>query len=392
MTRLEDVFDMAALDMAIVDGYVRRQLHPFESLAILNYTDRCQFDQAWTDVTLRCRGLIYDTNTLEIVARGWPKFFNYGDEKNIPSINEMLYEDVQVTDKMDGSLGILYLNSHGDVQVATRGSFTSDQALHATSLLQERYGDWKPPPGVTVLVEIIYPGNRIVVDYGDQDDLVFLGVLDTATGVTLSQDPVSVGWPGPATTVLPYDTLAEAVRAEPRRNAEGMVVHFLATDQRVKLKQEDYKALHRILTGTSARTIWQYIVVNLFKDAIQKPSHWGTYLGIDAGRAAQIISVGPLWRDALLAKVPDEFYDWFKETYDGLHTNVRKLRNEITSQFVIWWEQTSDRKSFAALAHTHKHRGAMYLLADERPLDMYLWMQFFPEAERPFRMISEDVA
>jgi RNA ligase len=86
---------------------------------------------------------------------------------------------VRVFDKMDGSLGILYPTSQG-MAVATRGSFTSEQALKATEILHEKYPEWAQitydwfrsnfdanwyEVNYTDLVEIVYPENRIVVDY-----------------------------------------------------------------------------------------------------------------------------------------------------------------------------------------------------------------------------------
>jgi RNA ligase len=170
-------------------GYVREQSHPeYPSLRILNYTEKAQFDQVWNEVTLTCRGLIYDANTGEIVARAFRKFFNY-DHKDTPTIN--LDDEVVVMDKMDGSLGILYrVPGTERFAVATRGSFDSDQARHATKLLNEKYAEWLDTNVaalhlVTPLFEIVYPENRIVCDYSGMDDLILLGaeVLNTSNGL-----------------------------------------------------------------------------------------------------------------------------------------------------------------------------------------------------------------
>ena len=41
----------------------------------------------------------------------------------------------------------------------------------------------------------------------------------------------------------------------PRPNAEGLVVHFITSDERLKLKQEWYVQQHRLLTGLTARQV-----------------------------------------------------------------------------------------------------------------------------------------
>src|SRR6185369_15422771 len=143
-------------------------------------------------------------------ARPFAKFFNHG-QPGAPGID--LTEPVAVSDKADGSLGILYPDGAGWA-VATRGSFASDQARHATALLATRYPDFTPPPGLTVLFEIIYPANRIVLDYQGLDDLVLLGAVDIATGRSFGPEAVP-DWPGPVVETFGYATFAEALAAPP---------------------------------------------------------------------------------------------------------------------------------------------------------------------------------
>lgn len=218
------LFPPAALAAAVADGYVRRQVHPEHPLAILNYSEKAQFEGVWDVVTLNCRGLVYNVETSEVVARPFRKFFNHGQLAG-PRLD--LDAEVIVTDKADGSLGILYPTPDGGHAFATRGSFTSEQATHATELWRHRYADrFTPLPGVTYLFEIIYPTNRIVLDYQGLDDLVLLGAISIATGRDVT-DAIEA-WPGPRVEQFSYATLAEAVAAPPRANAEGLVVFFPA--------------------------------------------------------------------------------------------------------------------------------------------------------------------
>jgi len=77
--------------------------------------------------------------------------------------------------------------------------------------LTDLYSAWTPPTGHTVLFEIIYPENRIVVDYGEMEDLVLLGAVHTATGGSLA--PRQVGWPGPVVETFAYPTFGAALAA-----------------------------------------------------------------------------------------------------------------------------------------------------------------------------------
>lgn len=78
----------------------------------------------------------------------------------------------------------------------------------------------------------------------------------------------------------------------------------------MKLKQDDYVALHRILTGTNARNVWEVAAVQTCAHLIKEPQHWGSFLGIDPARAEEVVCLGDDW----LHDVPDEFYGWVEET------------------------------------------------------------------------------
>ena len=130
---------------------------------------------------------------------------------------------------MDGSLGIL-VPTPGGYEIATRGSFSSDQARHATKVWRERYAGTEVRPGVTYLFEIVYPGNRIVVDYGDLDDLVLLGGVEIRTGRPVAA--ADLPWTGPKVATFDFPTLGEALAAPPRAGAEGFVLRFPTTTRR----------------------------------------------------------------------------------------------------------------------------------------------------------------
>lgn len=364
MTQLDEVFSLQALDMALAGHLVVRREHPSQPLAILNYTDRCQYESGhWNEVTMACRGLVYNTQTSEVVARPFRKFFNHGQADAPPLPVDAR---VAVTDKLDGSLGILYRREVG-YAIATRGAFESDQALHATSLWWKRYNDCPVPVGWTLLFEIVYPDNRIVIDYGIQDDLVLLGAVEIATGRSVGpSDPRLSGWPGPRTTLFGYSTLADALTAAPRPNAEGLVVHFIDTDERVKIKQEDYVRLHRIVTGLNERTIWEHLCAGL-----------------------------PLTE--LLESLPDEFHEWVRDVAARLTATVESQAAEVEhaySTIVADLPTGFSRKDFALVAVKNPLKWALFAKLDGKAYVPDLWKNSKPAALRGPHGIapSEDTA
>lgn len=314
--RLADLFDPAEMAAMIEGGFLRSQTSDDGRYRILNYTDHAQFDGVWNATTLTCRGLIVDDETGDIAARPFPKFFNL-DEHARESVPDLQSDGpVHVTDKLDGSLGILYRHG-GEPRIATRGSFNSDQAVHASAVWNERHASPKPDWDVTYLFEIIYPKNRIVVDYGDRDELVLLGANVIETGQFIP--PEKLGWNGAVAETFPYRTLTEAIAAPDRPGREGLVVHFEWSGQRVKIKQEDYVLLHRLITGLTERTVWELVAS-------------GTPLA------------------EILLPLPEEFHPWGTEVYYRLCDQYADLELDIesfTREALKLHDPKTDRKGFA---------------------------------------------
>jgi RNA ligase len=257
------------------DGLVYKQVHPTLPLTIWNYSEKVQYEGLWNHVTLQTRGLVTDDKG-NIVARPFKKFFNMEEGKHTPT------SDFDVYDKMDGSLGIFFYYEGGWV-MATRGSFTSDQAVKGYEMMF-KYDFANLHKDYTYLFEIIYDQNRIVVKY-PFEDLVLLGMINTKTGyevnlysgdtdVRLKNLVSNVG----LKVVNKYDGIFDysVLNSMVKNNEEGFVVKF-SNGGRMKIKGEEYLRLHKIMTQVSTTSIWE-VLSN----------------GDDI--------------DALLKDVPDEFY------------------------------------------------------------------------------------
>ena len=385
--RLEDLLDADLLGQMLDEGYVKTQTHPTLPLRIFNYSEKAQYERVWNHVTHTCRGLIVHQETAEVVARPFPKFFNHGE----PAAEGMdTSGPVCVTDKLDGSLGILYPTSDGRHAIATRGSFTSEQALHATRAWESRYRWWTPDPGLTYLFEIIYPGNRIVIDYDDLDDLVLLAVIETESGRT--QQYGRYGWTGPVVRRFSYETLAEALAAEPREGAEGLVVHFTHTDQRLKIKQADYVMLHRIITGFSARRLWERCAVHAtlaaHPDMAMKQVAQSLKLSVD--EAAGIAAAGPGWLEEIRAVAPEEFLDWIDDTISNLTEQAEEVQGIAEGEALSL--RDLPRREAAQEISDHPYRGLIFAVLDGKPITAQAWAAVYPDHERPFFSRTEDAA
>ncbi len=330
------------LQEMIQDKRVMVQKHANADLYIYNYTQTTQYERVWNEITLQTRGLILDGD-MNIVARPFTKFFNLS-EHEASEIPQLPFE---VFDKMDGSLGILYwLNDKPFI--ATRGSFGGEQALHATEILHHKYAHTfdKLKRNCTYLFEIIYPSNRIVVDYGATDDLVLLAIIDNETGLDVTMEDIGFQ------QVKRYDGIndLEALKALEDDEKEGFVVRF-SNGFRVKMKFEEYVRLHRIMTGISNVAIWEYL------------------------------SQGKSFED-LLEKVPDEFYDWVQVTVSDLNGQFDTILAEAKSVY----KELPTRKETAQYFLAQKYPTVLFDLLDGRSPSKNIWKMLRPQFAKPFKV------
>jgi len=262
--KIHDYIDMDELNRALERGLVSSRPHPRWPLSILNYTSAAMTKTHDNPTLRRCRGLIFDHVTREVVVRPMEAFFNINDTRypetmleNMPRLQDA---NLEITEKRDGSLGVVYQYQNNPPEVATRGSFTSDQAKWATEYFQA-HNEMACFRGVTPLVEIIYPENQIVVDYKDEQSLTLLTLIDNETGSEMTHGglevvAVAMGIP----VVKLWNKSVAQCAAENEKNREGYVAKFISRSgqvQRFKIKFEDYKLCHRAMFGMNNRDVWE---------------------------------------------------------------------------------------------------------------------------------------
>lgn len=383
MVYLSDIMDPMLLAQHGKNGLVTTRFHESLPLAILNYTPECQFTRAWDDVTRKCRGLIYNTQTLEVVARPFEKFGNW-DEGGYP------YPPAGPAlrmEKMDGSLGILYrapasegagVDFDNQYRIATRGSFHSEQAEWATKYLYEvrathperwvatgnpdfdSYNgchpaikgpatDFYAKHGKTYLFEIIYPENRIVVDYGDYKGLVLIDVIDNETGFADTDEFDNCAWPEKVVR-HPVAGFDSGQTNDIPSGEEGFVFLWPAKNFRTKMKSAEYVEIHRMISKLNEKTVWQALV---------------------DGKTVDQIKVG----------LPEEFHGWIDEVAMGIMGKAAEILGEVYRDFgdivescdsyvpgTPTTERIIDRAEFARKVKDHPYRKYLFLLLDGKPI------------------------
>ena len=322
------------------EGLLYSQVHPTLPLTIWNYTEKVQYEGLWDEITLSCRGLVTDDRAV-VFARPFKKFFNIEEGKHTPT------SEFEVFEKMDGSLGIMF-KYNGEVICATRGSFASDQAVWMSKFAKEYNYQDIIVDGFTYLFEIIYPENRIVVNYGDQERLVLLGIIKTESGEELPYDDISFeGWD----IVNKYDGIRDysELKSKIDNNAEGFVVRFSNGD-RMKIKGEEYLRLHKVMTNLSTTAVWEVL------------SNGGSM-------------------DDLLKDVPDEFYGKVKEYEKSLIVQFNQLEEEYQNHFDSI-RGLGIRKFFAQTAILFQHPSILFGMLDGKDISPMIWKIVKPEFKK----------
>ena len=343
--------DIVALEERVAKKLIVRKEHPtLPGVALYNYTQNAQFEKAWDEHTIQARGLVVDKFG-RILARPFPKFFNHDDPIAPPDWNLPF----TVHTKYDGSLFIVA--DSGRI-TATRGSFASEQAKWGREILATMT-DFVIEPNRTYLFELIHPDNRIVVDYGDAALLICLAIIETDTGYEYHIAPGGVA--ARALDVKNAKSAVDLLKFE-CPNSEGFVVRF-SNGMRTKIKFDEYKRLHKIVTGCSTKTIWETL-----RD--KKPI------------------------ESFIENVPDEFFDFVKSESEALQQKYAEIYNEA-ALVTLLANLESDRKS-KAIRITKICEGrhpsvkpACFALLDKKDHWPIIWRGIEPEWKQPFASRGE---
>lgn len=238
------------------------------SLTLFKYTQKTIIEDLWNDVNRQARGIIFDIDG-RVVARPFNKFFNMNEREETKAANLPWSDGFEIFEKLDGSCGTGYIHD-SQWKLATPGSMESDQALEGTRILNEairtpgkteldplfwvdqRYNLNHLPVDCTPIFEILYPENRIVVDYHGERAVVLLAIFEHNGEEwhprRVDQIAQMCGFRRPKEYRM---DLREATFED---NTEGYVCRF-DCGLRVKVKSPTYLRIHRLLDAMSPKGV-----------------------------------------------------------------------------------------------------------------------------------------
>lgn len=384
--KLYDYVPEALLTQRIVEGYINVNFHKkFTNLAIYTYSKAAQFDYVWDEATCKCRGLIVDTATMEIIARPFAKFFNVGEQAGITRDQFPAGEPI-ITDKLDGNLITLYY-WEGRWWAASKGSFHSEPADWANKWLKTTHSpnSWSRlnlwPVNYTPVFEMIAEDlEHHVVHYGSEaSGLYLIALINTETGEEL-ENTDRFSWAQrndlpciPLNTI----TLDEALRAN-EKNAEGYVLAWPRKGQtpvRVKVKFTDFLRLQKLFHHIGPKEILDYM----------RQPHLKCYLD-------EVLN--PETSHPVFIAYTKQWMARFKGAYDAIETTCNIQMTGICKLLTI----DAPRKDWADFIKKCQYPSIMFAILDEAlathsgdwsveeqkaRIARQIWKKVEPVAERP---------
>jgi RNA ligase len=301
------------LDNLETELHISVNRHDTLPLAILNYS---QIDSPKTDPIVReCRGLVVNTSDWSVVARAFPRFFNWGEVADeMPLFN---WENSVALEKVDGSL-LLFYHFDGEWRVNTRGSYANmgmfntewqadyfkmpmsftwqDGVLAALGIKKLSELDAYLDPSLTYACELCTLWNKVVREYktpcvyqlsafcGEEE----VGLRPCKLFRDVGQYPLRTA-----------EEVTDYVNSQPEATWEGCVVKDDA-NRRWKIKNRRYLAYHKMKGGDGS--------------ALWKPSNLLPF--ILNGEGDELLAVYPEIKDC---------FNTYKAKVDGAYNELEAL-------------------------------------------------------------------
>lgn len=159
-----------------------------DGVSSFNFSRDVFFKQRWTDLSKYARGLFLDSYTGEVIARGWSKFFNWGEyDVTEDYIREHMEYPVYAFKKYNGYLGLLSVHK-GELFFASKSTNEGPYAENFKRIFYEKVSKKDADAlymflcenNCTMLFEVIDPENDPhIIKYNDSD-LILLDMVNNS--------------------------------------------------------------------------------------------------------------------------------------------------------------------------------------------------------------------
>ena len=340
-----DLWDVTKLgEHCTKNSVYARSSVKYPGLTLLHYMDEASYGKSWNDFNIMCRGSIIDMRSKKVIAWPFNKFFNLGEHTS--TVEEVLKKgDFVATEKLDGSMLILF-PYEGRNYFTTKGSFDSEHAEYANSIMPEVLKNLKLDENWTFMFELISEKFRNIINYkkrGYSDGVYLIGIrlpdfqLAPSNFIRLWAETNELH------SFKTYDfkyleKVVETCSILPS-SEEGYVLRFDNEQFLVKVKGKDYVIAHKILKGMNDSAIVE---------------------SMELDKTLEIITY-----------CPEEYREEVSQRFDFFSDLAKKIYDELDIAFCMAVSHAgNDRKRFAQTVNGSvkpEYKKFMFKMFDDTP-------------------------
>lgn len=250
---------------SVIDDYSLNAVYsPNKDTVSLTYN---QIDSPRFSISDNARGIVLDVNTFEIIARTPKRFYNYGE--GTTDVKKFDTRNFKVFEKVDGSLVKVFWYPHEKRWIAASKATASENHNVINPLTGETFNDvvlkafnyldckdvnefarkYRLEQGNTYMFELTSPHNRIVVDYGEKEQLHYLLTINNETGEHDVNLKVFEGLK--KASEIPFTDFENLVKQANmlNENGEGWVIYYNNVPT-MKIKGKTYVLLHKMASNS----------------------------------------------------------------------------------------------------------------------------------------------
>lgn len=345
------------INQLVEEGYIYKKFSEDGRLYLLNYSPKCTFEKKWNKYTINARGHVFEVGTNKPIAIAFPKFFNLTELAVSRQRNLLKRTEYRIITKEDGSLGIVY-NYDGIWRINTRGSFGSDQAKEGLKILNEKYDLSEIDPDITILTEIIYPENRIIINYADRRELILLSAYNRTTGKELHYrkireigEKTGMWFVRFLPKVVTLKHIIEYLDDYDKVDKEGFVIRFKKDGLRIKIKSKEYLRVARIIANMTPLSLWK---------------------SMEMGK----VKIG------VLENLPEEFREELDEMVVEIEKEYADLKSEIEAEYNEIMKSNPTNKEIG-LRTDLTYKSGIFMIRNNKPakLDFMIMKRIRPKGE-----------
>lgn len=301
------------------DNFIKE--NKFDNISAFNFTRGAFRRGIWNNLTTKARGLFINTNTKEIVARSYDKFFriNEVEETQIIFLKSKFKYPLDVYVKYNGFLGIIGYDKESDeLIIASKSSLDGDHVQYFKNILEEKniclegIKQYLKETNCSMVFEVIDTINDPHIIKYEENDVILLDVIENSMKFR------KLDYEG-------LQRLADIFNLTVKEKATVIKSTQEFWNWYHEVTQEDYKYNDEYVEGFVIEDSNGFTV----KVKLDYYNQWKFMRGVlgDVIRQGFVVKTS-----ALTSKFHNDFYNWCKENRDRLPDNIIAARDMFESE------------------------------------------------------------